>query len=59
MEQIKSMSWRNFLVLLNNLSPYGAVAMRIRAENELSDNETDNEQDEKDADKFFSQMMSI
>lgn len=53
------MSWRKFLILLNNLSPYGAVAMRIRAENDSSDNETDNEQDEKDADKFFSQMMSI
>lgn len=58
MEQIDSMSWRRFLVLLNNLSPNGAVAVRIRAENDKS-NETDNQTDEQAANAFFSSIVSV
>jgi len=58
MEQIDSMSWRRFLVLLNNLSPNGAVAVRIRAENDKS-NETDNQTDEQAANAFFSSLVSV
>lgn len=57
MEQIDKMSWRYFLVLLNNLSPYGAVAMRVRAANE--EKETDEKTDEQAANAFFSSIVSV
>lgn len=57
MEQIDSMTWRLFLVLLNNLSPNGAVAVRIRAENEKK--ETDAKTDEQAANAFFSSIVSV
>lgn len=57
MEQIDSMSWRLFLVLLNNLSPNGAVAVRIRAENEKK--EPDEKSDEQAANAFFSSIVSV
>lgn len=56
-EQIDKMSWRRFLALLNNLSPYGAVAMRIDAEHDK--NETDELTDEQRANAFFSSVVSI
>lgn len=56
-EQIDSMTWRLFLVLLNNLSPNGAVAVRIRAENEKK--ETDTKTDEQAANAFFSSIVSV
>ena len=61
MEQLDSLSWRLFRVLLHNLSPYGAVATQVRANEENTDNdkEADPEQDKKDADKFFSSMLSV
>lgn len=60
MEQIESMTWRYFLVLLNNLSPYGAVAMRIRAANDKPENsESGSNDDEKDANQFFSSLLSV
>lgn len=59
MEHLDGMTWRYFLVLLNNLSPYGAVAMRIRAENEKKDVETTDEEDKLAADRFFSSVMSM
>lgn len=57
-EQLDRMTWRLFLVLLNNLSPYGAVAMRIRSMNDKKQ-ETDNDQDERDANAFFSSIVSV
>lgn len=57
MERIDSMTWRLFLVLLNNLSPNGAVAVRIRAENEKK--ETDTKTDEQAANAFFSSIVSV
>lgn len=56
-EQIDTMTWRLFLVLLNNLSPNGAVAVRIRAENEKK--ETDTKTDEQAANTFFSSIVSV
>ncbi|MBR6982136.1 MAG: hypothetical protein IKH75_01160 [Ruminococcus sp.] len=60
-EQLDTMSWRLFLVLLNNLNPYGAVSAAIRAKEDKNndDNETNDEQDKKDADKFFTSMLSV
>lgn len=58
MEQFDHMSWRRFLVLLNNLSPNGAVAVRIRAENEKS-KVTDEQADEQAANAFFSSIVSV
>lgn len=59
MEQIDTMSWRFFLVLLNNLSPNGAVAVRIRAEAEKTKNDTDEKTDEQAANAFFSSIVSV
>lgn len=56
-EQIDAMTWRLFLVLLNNLSPNGAVAVRIRAENETK--EPDEKTDEQAANAFFSSIVSV
>ena len=56
-EQIDRISWRLFLVLLNNLSPNGAVAIRIRSENELV--EADEKRDARAADAFFSSIVSV
>ncbi len=57
MEQLDTMTWRLFLVLLNNLSPSGAVAVRVRAENEKKkDSPMD---DEAAANAFFSSVVSI
>ena len=60
MEQIDQMSWRRFLVLLNNLSPYGATAMRIRAlDNKKSAEDTTEEEDKRAADQFFSSILTV
>jgi len=60
MEQIDTISWRLFLVLLNNLSPYGAVATQIRAANEKNDvSNTTEEEDERAANQFFSSVLSM
>ena len=56
-EQLDSLSWRRFVVLLNNLSPYGAVATQIRARNETK--EPDEKDEKRAADAFFSSIMSI
>lgn len=58
MEHIDNMTWRLFLVLLHNLSPNGAVAVRIRAENDKS-NTTDEQTDEQAANAFFSSIVSV
>lgn len=58
-EQIDTMTWRFFLTLVNNLSPYGAVAAHIRSandKNELSDNPAD---DEAAANAYFASVVSV
>jgi hypothetical protein len=44
------------LVLLNNLSPNGAVAVQIRSENEKQ--ETDEQADKQAANSFFTSVLS-
>ena len=56
-ERISTLSWRLFLALLNNLSPYGAVAARVSDEQEKKNNEP--EDDEAAANAFFSSVVSI
>lgn len=58
MEQIENMSWRYFRVLLRNLNPHGAVAARVRAENEKP-SDTDEQTDEQAANAFFSSIVSV
>lgn len=56
-EQIGVMTWRRFKALLDNLSPTGAVAARIRQESEKEESKP---QDTRQAaDSFFSTIMSI
>lgn len=59
MEHLDDMSWRYFLVLMHNLSPYGAVAMQVRAANDKKNTETTEEEDEKAANQFFSSVISM
>lgn len=58
-EQIDSMSWRFFLALVNNLSPYGAVAMHIRAANDSKKTSEDPADDEAAANAFFASVVSV
>ncbi|MBQ7487535.1 MAG: hypothetical protein IJT77_08600 [Clostridia bacterium] len=54
------MSWRRFLVLCRNLSPYGAVAVRIRAmEDREIPAETDSPEAALAAEAFFSSVVAI
>lgn len=57
-EQLDHMTWRRFLALLNNLSPNGAVAVRIRAEMERG-KETEPKDNEQAANAFFSSVVSV
>ena len=63
------MTWRRFLVLCQNLSPHGAVAVRIRAMQEKRDMDKSNmdeserraadEADARAAASFFSSVVSV
>lgn len=56
-ERINNMSWRLFLTLLNNLSPNGAVAVKVKAEqNKPSEDPAD---DEAAANAFFASVVSF
>ncbi len=57
-EQLDHMTWRHFLALLNNLSPQGAVAVRIRAELESGEHNTAMD-DEAAANAFFASVASV
>lgn len=59
MEQIDLLSWRLFCVLLHNLSPNGAVAVRIRAASDKTNRETDEDEDKQAANAFFSSIVSV
>ena len=51
------MTWRRFLVLTHNLSPYGAVAMRLQ---EMTDRAPQGEAAEKKAaERFFTSVISV
>lgn len=58
LEHIDKMSWRYFLALVRNLSPYGAVAARVH-EAENSKEQNDEKTDEEQANSFFSSVVSI
>ena len=57
-EQLDHMTWRHFLALLNNLSPQGAVAVRIRSELQRQDNTTAMD-DEAAANALFASVASV
>lgn len=57
-EQIDHMSWRRFIALVNNLSPYGAVAACIRAKNEETE-ENGPVDDEERANALFSSIVAV
>lgn len=56
-ERIDTMTWRQFLVLLHNLSPGGAVAVRVRAENDKRQDAPADDQEA--ANDFFVSMLSL
>lgn len=59
------MTWRRFLALCQNLSPYGAVAVRIRAQQDRREEADENErradeaEDARSAAAFFSSVVSV
>lgn len=63
------MSWRRFLILCQNLSPHGAVAVRIRADEDKRDKDryamseeerrAADSQDERAATAFFTSVISV
>lgn len=59
MEQIDKMTWRYFLVLVNNLSPRGAVAMRMMIEEKNGDMDDDPQSDEAAANAYFASVVAI
>lgn len=56
-ERLDQMSWRKFLALVNNLSPYGSVASSIQAANE--EKEKQGQDDEEAANAFFSSIVAV
>lgn len=56
-EQLETMSWRYFLVLLNNLTPYGAVAAKVQ--DLLKKPAEDDLDDEAAANAFFASVVSF
>lgn len=64
-EQLPGMSWRRFLTLCRGLSPYGAVAVRIRAmQDKRSREQGERDSEDEDADRraaeaFFSSVVSV
>ena len=59
MDQLDHISWRRFLVLFQNLNPYGAVATRVQEMTDPKNKELEPEDDEKQAAAFFSQITTI
>lgn len=56
-ERLEHMSWRYFLVLLHNLTPYGAVAARMQ---ELERQPVEDEEgDEAAANAFFASVVAF
>lgn len=53
------MTWRYFLALVYNLSPYGAVASRLHANDKNDIEEVDEQTDRQRAAAFFSSVVSV
>ena len=53
------MTWRFFLALVNNLSPYGAVALNIRAAQDKNEPSNDPADDEAAANAYFASVVSV
>ena len=58
-KQLEDMSWRQFMALCANLNPYGATSVRLRAEEEKQGKEPDEERDRRQAEAFFSSIVSV
>lgn len=58
-ERLDKMSWRLFLALVNNLSPYGAVAMHIRSAGDKKQPSENPADDEAAANAFFASVVSV
>ena len=58
MEQLDHMTWRRFVVLFSNLSPYGATASRADEERRKMDKEPDEEESRQNAAAFFGDITS-
>ena len=60
-EQLDTLSWRKFLVLLHNLNPHGAVAYRYEAERNAQKKRARREglAGKEAADTFFSSLMAL
>lgn len=55
-EHLDAMTWRYFLVLVNNLSPWGTTAAKIAEEQKK---QTDEVSEQEAADMFFARTVSI
>ena len=58
MEQIDHMTWRRFIVLYSNLSPYGATAAKADELRKTADEEPDKDRDREAAADFFGDIIS-
>lgn len=58
MEQIDHMTWRRFIVLFSNLSPYGATASKADMLRKQLEEEPDEETSEQQANDFFASILS-
>ena len=57
-EQLDTLSWRKFKILLTNVNPYGAIASKTEELRGKPDDEEDEETGKAQADAFFSMMLS-
>lgn len=58
MEQLEYMTWRRFVILFSNLSPYGATAARADEIRKEMENEPDEDRGKQDAADFFGDITS-
>ena len=58
-EQLDTMTWRYFLTLVNNLSPYGAAATRISEIREKPEPSDDPDEDRRAAEAFFASVVAV
>lgn len=58
MEQLDTLSWRRFVNLFHNLSPYGAVASRIEEIRKKPAEELTEEEGRAQAANFFASVLS-
>ena len=57
MEQLDHMSWRRFVVLFGNLTPYGATAIRADELRKEQQDEPDERRDRQAAADFFADIL--